>query len=98
VLKDRGQALIEEELHAQVVRLDDEGVPPQVRAPVPHYLNESNQLAFVGGKLGVVRCKLAAEVGNQFVTLMEHAADARARRVALDDEVFVEVRELQDGH
>uniref|UniRef100_A0A0A8ZTW4 Uncharacterized protein n=1 Tax=Arundo donax TaxID=35708 RepID=A0A0A8ZTW4_ARUDO len=49
VLRDRGEALIEEVLQAVVVGLDDEAPPPEIRAPVPYRLDEADELALVGG-------------------------------------------------
>jgi hypothetical protein len=48
VLRDRGEALIEEVLQAVVVGFDDEA-PPEIRAPMPYHLDEADELTPVGG-------------------------------------------------
>jgi hypothetical protein len=62
---------------------------------VPHHLDEPNELAFVGGELGVPRCDGFAEEGDGPGTLVEYCAETRARRVALDDEIPVECGQLE---
>ena len=58
-------------------------------------LNEADQLAFIRRKLSVARGDGPAEEREGAVALMKNGAKAGPRRVALDDEVAVEVRELQ---
>jgi hypothetical protein len=49
VLRDHGEALIEEVLQAVVVGLDDEALSLEIQAPVPYCLDEADELALVGG-------------------------------------------------
>jgi hypothetical protein len=49
MLRDRGEALVEELLQTVVVRLDEEAASPQVRPPVPHHLDKADELALVRG-------------------------------------------------
>ena len=60
-------------------------------------LNEADQLAFIRRELSVARGDGPAEEREGAVALMKNGAKAGPRRVALDDEVAVEVRELQNG-
>lgn len=39
-----GTALVQQKLEAVVVSFDDEGAPPEVRLPVAHSLNQTNDL------------------------------------------------------
>lgn len=70
VLGDGCQVLVEQELEAIVVRLDDERAPPEVRPPVPHCLDKTNQLTLVCRKGGVTRSDSPAEIGNRTCTLV----------------------------
>jgi hypothetical protein len=49
VLRNGGEALVEEVLQAVVVSLDDEAPSPEIRPPVSYRLNEADELALVGG-------------------------------------------------
>ena len=49
VLRDCGEALIEEVLQAVVVGFDDETLPLEIQAPVLYRLDEAGELALVGG-------------------------------------------------
>ena len=55
VLRNRRQPLIKQILEALVVRLDEEGAPPQVRSPVPDRMDKADELTLVGGQCTVAR-------------------------------------------
>jgi len=92
VLRDRGQALVEEVFEAVVVRLDDEATAPKIRPPVPHRLDETNQLAFICGEGAVTGSDGSAEEGDRVAVLNEHRAKPMRRGVAFDDEDLGKVR------
>ncbi|KAJ1276155.1 hypothetical protein BS78_05G192500 [Paspalum vaginatum] len=96
MLRNRGQALIEEELQAIVVGADDEGAPPEIGAPVAHSLHQADQLALVRRQLEVAASKRPAEEGEGSRALVENGAEPHAGRIAVDDEGPVEVRHLED--
>ena len=58
-------------------------------------LDEADQLALVGGQLGVVGHHGAAEEGNRAGALVKNSTDACAGGIAVDDERGGEVRQLQ---
>jgi hypothetical protein len=60
-------------------------------------LDKADQLAFIGSKLGVARRDGLAEESDRTGALMKDRPEARARRVALDDEVTPEVGKLENG-
>ena len=95
MLRDRGEALIEEALQAVVVDLDDEAPSPQVRAPVPYGLNEADELALVGGQRALAGRHGPAEEGDQMALLDQDGADGRC--VTLDGEQLGEVGHGEDG-
>jgi hypothetical protein len=49
MLRDGGEALVEEVLQAVVVGLDDEAPPPEIRPPVSYRLDEADELTLVCG-------------------------------------------------
>jgi hypothetical protein len=49
MLRDRGEALVEEVLEAVVVRLDEEAAPLEVWSPVADGEDEADQLPLVSG-------------------------------------------------
>ena len=53
------------------------------------------ELTLISGKLGVLRSHGTAVEGDGAVVLVEHRAEAAARRVTVDDEAPGEVRKLQ---
>ena len=61
MLRNGGEALIQEKLQAVVVSADQEVAPPQVRAPMADSLHQSNKLPFVCRKLEVARGERSAE-------------------------------------
>jgi hypothetical protein len=71
VLRDRRQALVQEEAEAPVVSADDESAPPQVRPPMAHGPHQIDQIALVGCELGVAWRNWPAE----------HRSRNRTRRI-----------------
>jgi hypothetical protein len=69
VLRNRGEALVEEVFQAVVVRLDEEAAPPQVWPPMPNRLDHANELSLVGGQRAVARRYWPAEVCHRVSVL-----------------------------
>jgi hypothetical protein len=90
VLRDNRQVLVEQELQAEVVCADEEWTPPQIRLPMPHRLDEPNQLMLVCHQLHVPWQDLPAEEGDNAVTLVKNGTKPGAGRITLNDEVLVE--------
>ena len=59
-------------------------------------VDEADQFPFVGGEGTVSRRDGPAEVGDRVFLLDEHCPEPVGRRIALDDERFVEVRQGQN--
>ena len=91
------QTLIKQKFETVVVSANQEGAPPQIRAPVAHSLHQADELAFVGGELEVASCKWPAEVGEESRALVEDGSEPRARCIAVDHERRVEIRHLKHG-
>jgi len=89
---DGGKPLVPEMFEAAVIRAHEELRRPQIWPPVSHGLHETNKLAFVGCELGMLWSDCPTEEGDRALTLVQHCAKARSRRVAVDDEPFGEVR------
>jgi len=62
--------LIQQVLQREVVRADGERAHPEVGTPMLDRLDEADQLALVGGQLGVVGRHGAAEEGQQVSLLV----------------------------
>ncbi|XP_021317213.1 uncharacterized protein LOC110435676 [Sorghum bicolor] len=97
VLGNRGEALVEEVFQTVVVRLDDEAPPPEVRPPVPHGLDEADELALVGGQRAVTGCHWSAEERDWVALLSQDRPKPDGRRVTFDGEQLGEVRHGEDG-
>jgi hypothetical protein len=96
VLGNGGQALIQQKFQTIMVSFNYEGSPLKVWALVAHNVDEPDQFPLVRGQLGVAAGDWSAEVRHEARALVEHCAKAHSRRVALDGERLVEVRQLQD--
>lgn len=71
-----------------------ETATPQIRPPVSHSLNKPDELALVGGQLGVPgRDGLAVE-RHRPCALMQDGAEPRTGGVTFNNEVLGEVRQL----
>jgi len=92
VLRDRGEALVEEIFQTVVVCLDDEAPPPEIQPPVPHGLDEADELVLVGGQRAVAGRHWPTEEGDRVVLLSQDRPKPDGRRVALDGEQLGEVR------
>ena len=86
VLGDRGESLVEEIFQTVVVCLDDKAPPPEIRPPVPHGLDEADELALVGGQRAVAGRHWPAEEGDWVALLSQDRPKPDGRRVALDGE------------
>jgi hypothetical protein len=84
VLRDGGEALIQEVLETEVVSAHDELARPEVGMPMVHRLDEPDELALVGHQLGVLRGDLAAEERDRAPVLVNHRAKASDRGVTVD--------------
>jgi hypothetical protein len=63
MLRNSGQPLIQEELQAVVVDADEEPTSPKVQPPMPHYLHQPDEFAFVGRQFDVAGSERAVEGG-----------------------------------
>jgi len=92
VLRDCDEALVEEELEACVVRLDDERTSPQIGPLVSDGEDQPDELALISRQCLMARSDGATEERDGAVVLMEHRAEPRARSIAFHDERLGEVR------
>jgi hypothetical protein len=79
MLRNGGKALIQQKLQCVVA----------------HRFDQPNELPLIGGQLGVLRCDGAAVDGNRATILIGHVNETGARRVTVDDEGGIEVRQLE---
>jgi len=91
VLRDGGQALIQEKFQAIVVSTHQKPAAPEVRPPVPNRLEKPNQIPLIGGEGSVARRNRVAEEGHGLLVLQEHSAEPVGGRVAHDGELLREV-------
>ena len=75
MLRNCGQALIQQEFETVVVSPNRKVAPPQVRAPVTDGLHEADELPLVGHQLKVAGCKWLAEVGERSRALMKDSTE-----------------------
>ena len=92
MLRNGGEALVQEMFEAAVIRVHKELRRPQIWPPVSHGLYETNKLAFVGCELGMLWSDCPTEEGDRALTLVQYCTKAQSGRVAVDDEPFGEVR------
>jgi hypothetical protein len=59
-----------------MVRAQDERPSPQIRPPVPHRLDEPDQLPLVGSELGMMRVDGATKERQWPVALVQDRAEA----------------------
>jgi hypothetical protein len=69
----------------------DEVPAPKKWVLVTNRLDESDQLAFIGGELETACCKWAAEECNRTVSLMKYHPKPRAKSIAINQEGLVKV-------
>jgi hypothetical protein len=62
---------------------------------VAHDDDQTDEFPLISGKLGMSQRDLLAEEGDGTIALMKNGTEARAGRIALDDEVAPEVPQLQ---
>ena len=96
MLWDRREALVEEKFEVVVVRVHQEAASPEIRTPMMDGVDKADQFPFVGGEGTVSRHDGPAEVGDRVFLLDEHCPETVGRRIALDDERPVEVRQGQN--
>ena len=96
MLWDRREALVEEKFEAVVVRAHQEATSPEIRTPMTDGVDEADQFPFVGSEGTVSRRDGPAEVGDWVFLQDEHCPETVGRRIALDDERLVEVRQGQN--
>jgi hypothetical protein len=97
VLRDGGEALVQQELEAVVVRTHTERPTPKIRSPVAHRLDQPDKLALICRELVMASGEGAAEEGQRSLTLVEDGVKADARGVAVHHEWHDEIRHLEDG-
>jgi hypothetical protein len=95
VLGNRRQLLIKQEFEAKMVNADEKRVAPEVGTPMADCEHQFDELLLICCELGVPRRNLLAVERHGPHALMEYGAEARAERVALDDEFTVKVWQLQ---
>jgi len=88
VLRDCGQALVQQVLEAVVIRLDAETT---LWAPMSDRLNQSDQFALIGSKSAVSRRHRPTEECDRVSVLNQHRPEAVGRRVALHHERLGEI-------
>ena len=94
VLWNGGQPLIQHIFEGVVVGADDEHVPPQIGAPMPHCLNEIDELALICGHLDVPGRERSTEEGEWPRALVKYHTEARPGCIAIHHELFAEVGEM----
>jgi hypothetical protein len=77
MLRDGGQALVEQVLQRVVVHADNEWASPQIWSPVVHGVDEANQFSLVRHQLGVARRHGSTEECNWSGPLMKDDTNAR---------------------
>jgi hypothetical protein len=92
VLRNGGQALVQQILQDVVICLDCETAPPEVWPLVAHRLDQTNELTLVGCQGLMSRCHRPAEEGDRMPLLDEDNTKPVGRRIALDDKGLVEGR------
>jgi hypothetical protein len=97
VLRDGGQALVQQVLQVVVVCLDEEAATPEVRPPVSYNVDQADELPFVRGKGVVTGCHRSTEEGDRVPFLNEHRPKTMGQGVALDDKGLGEVWHGKDG-
>lgn len=85
------EALVEHKFEGVMVCPHDEVLAPKKRAPVTNRLDESDQLAFIGGELEMACYKWTAEECNRTVSLMKYRLELGAKSVAINQEGLVNV-------
>jgi hypothetical protein len=91
MLGNSREALVEHKFEGVMVCPHDEVLAPKKRAPVTNRLDESDQLAFIGGELEMACCKWTVEECNRTVSLMKYRPEPRAKSVAINQEGLVKV-------
>jgi hypothetical protein len=76
MLRDRREALIEQELQVVVIGFDEEATPLEVRPPIANGLDQADELAFVGGEGAVSWRYRPAEERHRVALLDEDRAEA----------------------
>jgi hypothetical protein len=92
MLRDGGEALIQQKLQRVVVCPHHKGAGPEVWPPVVHRFDQPNELPLIGGQFDVLQRDRAVVEGNGATVLMEHITETDARCVAVNDEGGIEVR------
>jgi hypothetical protein len=92
VLRNGGQAQVQQILQVVVIRLDCETAPLEVWPPVAHRLDQTNELTLVGCQGLMSRCHRPTEEGDRMPLLDEDSTKPVGRRVAFDDKGLVEGR------
>ena len=77
-----------------MIRPHSKGTPLEIRPPMTNCLDETNQLPLIGWKLGMVGRHSAAKEGHHTISLVEDCTKTSPRRVTVNDEALVEVRQL----
>jgi hypothetical protein len=92
MLWDGGEALIEEEFQAIVVRLNCEAPALEVWPPMANGMDQSYQLSLIGRKRSMSWCHRSAEESDGMCLLDEHCAKAVCGGVAFHHERLCYVR------
>ena len=92
MLRNGGQALVQEVFQAVVICPNGEAAPPEVWTPVTHRLDQANELTLICCQGVMSRCDLPAEEGDGVSLLDEDSTKPVGRCVALDDEGLGEIR------
>jgi hypothetical protein len=74
MLQNGGQPLVEEELQAEVIGVDEKSLPPQIRSHKMDDVDEADEYALICRQLGVPRCCQTTEECDGPDTLMQNSA------------------------
>jgi hypothetical protein len=96
VLGDGREPLVQQILEAIMIGLDEEAAPPQIQPPVPHSMDEPDELPLIGGECAMTGCNGSAEERDRVVVLNQHGPEPLRRGVTLDGELLGEVRHGED--
>jgi hypothetical protein len=70
MLRDHREPLVQQELQADMIRVHEEWMPPQVWVSVAHGLNQAHELAFIGCQIGMSRSHLSTKERDDALSLM----------------------------
>jgi hypothetical protein len=79
VLRNGGEALVEQKIETEVVSAYQEVAAPKVWSPVAHGEDEANKLALIRPQGAMSRCNGPTEERHRVLVLEEHDVEAMRR-------------------